>query len=230
MAIPSFYYKDLALLDKTIELDPHESSHAISSRRLKSGHAVRIFNGEGLVALGVLGAATRKRVSVEINSVDQHKRPNRLLSVAVALPKGDRQKVMIDMLTQLGVFEIIPLRCDRSITKFRDSSRDKWERVAVEACKQSQNPWLPVISEEVVIGELLNDRDRNLMYAGIDTSLSTDIAEKFDELTVLVGPEGGFSENEFAKLHQFSVPSLSVGRYILRTEVAAVAVVSSLLD
>jgi len=55
-----------------------------------------------------------------------------------------------------------------------------------------------------------------------------DISQRFNDLTILVGPEGGFSEAEFAKLKQFSIPSLSVGAYILRTETAAIAATSVL--
>jgi len=201
MAIPSFYHADLAVSDKVIDLDSNESAHAIKSRRLKAGQAIRMFNGSGLVAL---------------------------ISVAVTAPKGDRQKVMIDMLTQLGVFEIIPLRCDRSITKFSENLYDKWLRVAIEACKQSQNPWVPIISNEVSFETLLSEVDRQFIFANADGMSALDISQRFNDLTILVGPEGGFSEAEFAKLKQFSIPSLSVGAYILRTETAAIAATSVL--
>ncbi len=228
MAIPSFYHADLAVSDKVIDLDSNESAHAIKSRRLKAGQAIRMFNGSGLVAHGVLSTVGRRNVSVDIESTKQLNRPDRLISVAVTAPKGDRQKVMIDMLTQLGVFEIIPLRCDRSITKFSENLYEKWLRVAIEACKQSQNPWVPIISNEVSFETLLSEVDRQFIFANADGMSALDISQRFNDLTILVGPEGGFSEAEFAKLKQFSIPSLSVGAYILRTETAAIAATSVL--
>jgi len=228
MAIPSFYHSQLVSEDKTISLDVNESAHAVKSRRLKLGQVVRVFNGDGLVANGVLSIIERRDVTVELESFEQFKRPERAISVAVAIPKGDRQKTMVDMLTQLGIFEIIPLRCDRSIAKYGQNTSQKWARAAIEACKQSQNPWLPRISSELSLDELLADEGRHFVFAsGNGLSLDNSVEHPCD-LTVLIGPEGGFSEREFAKFDQFSVPSISIGPYILRTEVAAVAAASVL--
>ena len=136
---------------------------------------------------------------------------------------------MIDVLTQLGVSEIIPLRCEHSVTKFTENMSQKWLRAAVEACKQSQNPWLPAISNECDLDELLSDGNRNCVFANADGLSLSELLDNCSNTTVLIGPEGGFSDNEFAKLKQFSVPSMAIGTYILRTEAAAIAAASVLI-
>lgn len=229
MAIPSFYFPQLALHDQLISLDSNEASHAVKSRRLRVGQEVRVFNGRGLVSIGNLSVVERREVAVKLNAISEIAPTQRRISIAVAIPKGDRQKVMIDMLTQLGVFEIIPLRCERSVTQFSDNTSDKWKRIAIEACKQSQNPWLPKIADELGFDELLESGGRRFAFAHIGDALVFNTAESFSELTVLIGPEGGFSAAELAKLTQQSIPSISIGRYILRTEAAAVAVASTLV-
>jgi len=229
MAIPSFYHSSLAQQDQLISLDANESSHAIKSRRLGIGQQVRIFNGRGMVGAGVLSAMDRRQVTVELTSVEQLPRPARSISIAVAVPKGDRQKVMVDMLTQLGVFEIITLRCQRSVTKLSQTAFEKWSKVAIEACKQSQNPWLPIIIEETSLDDLLDFGDRRFVLANADGASPQDLLGDSGSVTALIGPEGGFSEQELTKLNKLSIPSMRIGPYILRTEAAAVAAVSALL-
>lgn len=228
MATPSFYHPQLKLHDELIKLDSNEASHAVKSRRLRTGQQVRVFNGLGLVAIGSLAAVDRRDVTVQLQSIKQVESATRRISIAVALPKGDRQKIMVDMLTQLGVFEIIPLRCKRSVSKFSENTLDKWVKVAVEACKQSQNPLLPKISNENELDQLLNCKDRTFAVANADGAKPSIIAKELSEITVLVGPEGGFSDSEFAMIKQAGIPSMRVGTTILRTEVAAVAIASVL--
>ena len=244
MSIPSFYYPSLTPQDSVVSLDAKEASHAAKSRRLRVGQQVRLFNGLGLVAMGALSLVERRNVMIELDSFEQLEAPARRVSIAVATPKGDRQKVMIDILTQLGVFEIIPVRCQYSETKFNHNTADKWVRVSIEACKQSQNPWLPRIASERDLDQLLgsweegcdnsnhsqrNQSQRNLVVANADGECLLNLTQDNSDVTVLIGPEGGFSEQEFVKLRQFSVPSMRIGPYILRTEAAAISAASMLV-
>jgi 16S rRNA (uracil1498-N3)-methyltransferase len=255
MSIPSFYHSSLNPQDSEVSLDPKEASHAAKSRRLRVGQQIRLFNGLGLAAKGVLSLVERRTVMVKLDSFEQLEQPARRVSIAVATPKGDRQKVMVDILTQLGVFEIIPVRCQYSETKFNDNTAEKWLRVSIEACKQSQNPWLPRIACEQELGQLLGsfaencnvsmssqasnihtdkghsrtDNQRILVAANADGDCLLSLAQGDSDVTVLIGPEGGFSEQEFATLRQFSVPSVRIGTYILRTEAAAISAASILV-
>jgi len=232
MAIPSFFHPNLIKDVSIIDLDPSEASHAVKVRRLRVGDAVRIFNGEGLSSNGVLQSFERRAVKVELLGFEEHPRPDQIVSVAVAIPKGDRQKVLIDALTQLGVFEIIPLRCERSVTKSSKNTVEKWQRAAIEACKQSQNPWLPNISDEQSIEQLLAQSTRAFYYADATGDLVSELRDQPQRsmlTTIIVGPEGGFTPNEFSTFEQKSIPSFKLGPYILRTEAAAIAAVAAFI-
>jgi len=223
MAIPSFYYPDLKPELELVSLPAQEAAHAFKSRRLNVGDKVRVFNGFGLLAWAQICTAERREVTLEIERIERAAKPGAKLTIATSIPKGDRQKVMLDMLTQLGIAQIIPLRCERSITKFSNNMADKWRRVMVEACKQSQNPWLPTLLSELTLPELLQDQERNFVYADADGVCGSHLFGEHRQYTILIGPEGGFSDAELQELRTRQLPVIGLGPHILRTEAAAVA-------
>ena len=223
MATPSFYHPSLNEQDSIVNLSAAEASHAVSARRLKVGHKVRLFDGLGLVAYGELSTAARRTVAVSIKSFERLEKPNKRLTIAVASPKGDRQKNMLDMLTQLGVSDIIPLSCEYSITKFNDKVREKWQRVVIEAAKQSQNPFLPIIHKNISLNDLISDTSKTVLVANAGGQSILELNFPLEELIVVVGPEGGFSDAEFDLFENSTITSIALGGHILRTEAAAVA-------
>ena len=128
MAKPCFYYPDL--IDNTkvgccYELPASESAHALQSRRLKEGSQIQLIDGIGCLAEAVIVESGRRVVSVRIDSVSEWSRTKPLIHCFIAMPKGDRQKVMVDMLTQIGVASITPLVCERAISVPKDTQLDK---------------------------------------------------------------------------------------------------------
>ena len=232
MAKPCFYYPDLignTEVGSRYELSASESAHALQSRRLTVGSQIQLIDGVGSLVEATIVETGRRVVSVQLDSISELSRAKSLIHCFIAMPKGDRQKVMVDMLTQLGVFEIIPLLCERSVSKFSDSACKKWQRVAVEACKQSQNPWVPKIASQIPLLELLGSRKTGLVLADSEGASPDEVLSSFSSITLLIGPEGGFSKHEFSQINQIEIPSLRVSSHILRTETAAVAAVSALL-
>lgn len=226
MATPSFYHPSLNEQDSFVSLDAAEASHAVKARRLKVGQEVRLFNGNGLVAFGPLSQIDRRSASVEIRVCNRIALSERQLSVAVAIPKGDRQKVMLDMLTQLGVSEIRPLFCEYSVTKFSDKMLEKWRRITIEAAKQSQNPYLPTIQECSTVQEFVEHCDKPMLVANADGVSLCDCDFSDPKLWVIIGPEGGFSDVEFELFKSNDITSIALGGHILRTEAAAIAAAS----
>lgn len=226
MSTPSFFHHSLAESDGIVVLSAEESSHATGARRLRVGQRIRLLNGKGLIAEGLIASASRREVSVELDLFRQADSPSRFLTVATAVPKGGRQKVMVDILTQLGVAKIVPLTSQFSISKFDDRVREKWQRYAIEACKQSNNPWLPEMAEQQSFSAFLDNCDDDIMVADqaglpLQKSLTT-----LEYTTIVIGPEGGFSELEQKQLIKCGVKPVRLGSYILRTEAAAIAAAS----
>ena len=230
--MPSFFHHGLELNSSHLSLNPEESQHAIRARRLRVGDKVSVINGRGLIASCTLESIDRSVASLVVNSSELKDAPRQKLSIASALPKGDRMRTMIDMLAQLGASRFVPLRCAHSVQKCRASMLGKLQRYALEASKQSNNPWLMHIDAEQNIRELIGSavsQESVLAYADnngcplLDHSLST------HDLCVAIGPEGGFSPTELTAFEECEVPAIKLGSTILRTETAAVAVAAQWL-
>ena len=224
MAIATFYHPSFKIDDELIVLSEQESLHALKSRRLRRGDQLQVINGQGLLGLGVIQEESRTALRVLIQKSDQRvKRCN--IKVATAIPKGDRQKNMIDMIAQLGADQIQPLNCEHSVTRFKPNMLIKWQRIAAEACKQSQNPWLPVFLPEVTITELISINEGVMLFADIDGEPLVELNDLFgkepDNVTIIIGPEGGLSAKELQSLKKTDSQAIRFGRNILRTELAA---------
>lgn len=227
MSLPTFFHADLDAKETLIELSPQESQHAAKARRLKAGSPVRVLNGRGLVADAQIHAVERSKATLKIDSTKEFARPRLSLCIATAVPKGDRQKVMLDMMSQLGVTQIMPLECEYSVTRFGSNMHDKWVRATIEACKQSQNPWLPEVLSAQQATSLQPSESQSVFYAdGSGQSMSSLVDASCSNIMIAIGPEGGFSAAEVTHFETVGMQAIRLGDHILRTEAASVAAVS----
>jgi 16S rRNA (uracil1498-N3)-methyltransferase len=141
MGIPRFYVEQLA--GPSVRLSDREAAHAVRARRLAVGDEIAIFDGQGHQTIARLSAVTRSIVEATVGEITIRPRPTPALSLAVALPKGPRQDVLIEKCTELGVAALIPLITERSISGASDHKLDRWRQIAIEAAKQSAQAWLP---------------------------------------------------------------------------------------
>lgn len=232
-ALPWFYHPHEFAEGGRVQLDPEEARHASGARRLHSGEAVCLFDGLGRVARATIvdiGARGRE-VEVELGDVQSVVAPRPVVHLASALPKGDRQSVMLDMATQLGMASFAPLQCERSIVKASAHASERWRRICVEACKQSHRAYLPKILPAVSLATAIHDADHTVWLAhpgGEKPARVLDQAESMEQVTILVGPEGGFTEAEAEEAQAAGAVPLGLGDGILRIETAAVALLSFL--
>ena len=233
MSISRFYAPEAFVVGSSVELDAEQSRHALKSRRLKTGNVVELLNGEGQVAFVKLSDKSSRSAAIfEVNDVRTDVRPENDLTTAVAVPKGGRQKVMVDMLAQLGVARVVPLNCERSSTRANGKLVEKWRRVVIESCKQSGRAWFPEVADSMEILEYAKraqEEGSQLILADPDGEVGGGDVNEFDCVVCLVGPEGGFSENEHEVLLTLGAIPVAVAPHILRVETAAVAMASAVL-
>ena len=226
MSRATFYHPQLLESDSIVELSAEESVHAVKSRRLRVGQEIRLFNGEGLVADAELSSIHRGSVQATLLKCRQLARNKNTISVLTAIPKGDRQRFMVDMLCQLGVEQITPLNCEHSVTRFNEKIAQKWQRYAIESCKQSQNAWLPLIQEGQHLAKLLELKKgvgEVWFYADRDGKLLANTVPVAHDRTIFIGPEGGFSAHEIELFKAAEGTPVRLSDNILRTEAAAIA-------
>jgi 16S rRNA (uracil1498-N3)-methyltransferase len=195
--------------------------------RAKIGDAVRLFNGRGSEWPAQVVQIGRDTVSLEIGTacVD---RPSgsRLLTVAAALPKGDRQKWMVEKLTELGVGRLIPLATTRGVAEATAGAQARLERGVIEACKQCGRNTLMEVAAGHTLDQLLAAIPAGtyglIAHPG-GSPLNTGALRAATAVLALVGPEGGFTDDELVAADRSGLVRVSLGPHILRVETAAIS-------
>lgn len=215
-----------------IRLSEQEARHARLSRRLSVGDAIALFDGHGRHAEGEIVVASKSAVEVAVHAVIDRPRSTTALTLAVAMPKGPRQDVLIEKCTELGVAAIQAIHAERSVAKTSEHRRDKWRRTTIEAAKQSGQCWLPELHEPIGLDDLLK------RVASFDLAVAAmvpremppaSVVEMIDALRnarhvlAFVGPEGGWTPAEAEALAGAGVRPISMGPNVLRIETAAIA-------
>ena len=237
MRVPRFLVSDMPS-SGTVVLPESESHHAIKVLRMRNGEEVELFDGAGNVASGTIISVDRREVVVGIEQVRLE--PNDhfgRITLAVALPKGDRQRGTIEKLTELGVDRLIPLVTTYGVAEISERNAGRIERYSVEACKQSGRNRLVVIEEPLDTTSLC-ERIRAAAHSGIlawvlhppgqaekEPDIMYRLTARFLEspppgVLFVIGPEGGFSEEEIAEMSGAGASILSLGARILRVETA----------
>ncbi len=226
-----FYCADLPAAGERVTLDAEESRHAAGARRLATGDRLTLFDGRGRLAQATLLSATRRGAEVRIAQV-QTVPPPLPLHLACALPKGDRQAVLFDMATQLGMTGFTPLVCARSVVKPGPSAAARWSRICVEACKQSRRAYVPQLHAAAAPGAVAAtaaaDGQAVWIAEPAHAPASVVVARGVGApgLTLLIGPEGGFTAEEVATVVANGGVAVDLGPAILRIETAAAALLS----
>ncbi len=149
MTFAQYLVADLPAGDSLV-LDGPEGRHAATVKRARVGEQLLISDGRGSVVTGTVTAVDRDRVELSVDSRQVVAAPDPRLVVVQALPKGDRADLAVELLTELGVDEIVPWSAAHSVARWdagkADRGVERWERTAREAAKQSRRAWLPVVA------------------------------------------------------------------------------------
>ena len=235
MSEPLFYSEQLAEPGAMLHLTGDEARHAAAARRLHDGDTLWLFDGHGGIARATLLRTTARGQTLELRIEERRSEapPRPALHLACALPKGDRQQVLLDMATQLGMTRFTPLDCARSVVKPGANSPARWRKICLEACKQSRRLYLPTIEASSTLSEVARRAAAEGSQAWLAhpaaqaVSVAAAADQRINDVTLLVGPEGGFTEAEMEQAVATGARPLTLGASILRIETAAVALVAA---
>lgn len=233
-----FYYPSTLTVGQIVELDERETRHAAGSRRLRIKEQVLLFDGKGMVASGEIAelGVQRGRLGVYIRSLEIVDRQQPLVHLACALPKGDRLTGLLDMATQLGMDRFVPLICRYSNTRVNNPPPPRWQRVCIEACKQSHQLYVPELSAPKSPTDIIEVKSESHLIWCADPAgeplwnVLQDASKNWippQILTLMIGPEGGFSQEEVELFTKYDIKRVNLGSKILRIETAAVALLQS---
>jgi 16S rRNA (uracil1498-N3)-methyltransferase len=218
------FYANCPLAPGPVVLTGAEAHHLATVMRCRPGDAVCVFNGDGAEYPAIVVEVHKRQVVLEVS---RHHNPQRELTfrleVAAPMPKGDRGDFLVEKLTELGVTRFVPLKTQRSVVHPRDTRLEKLQRTVIEASKQCGRNLLMEVGPLTDWADYCRDAElpslRLLAHPGMDSPPSRGDAD----VTVAVGPEGGFIDDEVAAAQAAGWRGVGLGPRILRVETAALA-------
>ena len=235
MRLKRIYYKSTLNVDSTVELDSDAAHYLINVLRLKQNDELILFNGNDGDVLGELSTNTKREVKIHLKEViGEPLNSGIYIHLALGLSKGDRMDYAIQKSVELGVSEITPLYTEFSVVKFREEKRlenklGHWRRIAISSCEQSGAQSPPSVNNPITLSDFVEKNSETTKIV-----LDTSGEEKFQDLEIvspislLIGPEGGLSDNELKQVEQRGFTRISLGPRTLRTETAPVAAIAIL--
>jgi 16S rRNA (uracil1498-N3)-methyltransferase len=212
---------------QTVTLTADEARHLREVLRLKPGDAVSVFDGEGKEFRGVVAQARREFAELELHGEMLPARPESPLQItlAVALLKGEKFDLVVQKATELGVNKFVPLITRHADIKLRDEADaakrvGRWQRIALEAAKQSGRALVPEINLPVSFESVLTSS--SLLFSERGGRSLNEVQEQFDAVTAITGSEGGWSDEELERANSAGAKTITLGGRILRAETAAI--------
>lgn len=236
MSAPVFVAEDVSA--ERIVLTGPEGHHAAKVRRLRVGEAVDVVDGRGVRASCVVAAVGRDEVTLDVQGRTTEPPATPRLVLVQALAKGDRGELAVELATEVGVDEVVPWSAARCVVRWDGERGEKalarWRSTAREAAKQSRRAWLPAVQpvhSTRQLLELVRAADATLvLHEAATVPLATADLPDAGSVLLVVGPEGGLTEEELAVLTEAGAAVVRLGPSVLRTSTAgaaAAAVVSA---
>ncbi len=234
MRTTRIYLNNRITSGETLALSTSASNHLIRVLRCKKNSAVTVFNGEGGEFSATLLNGNPKAASVIINNfVDTNRESPLRIILIQGLSRSEHMDTTIQKATELGVTEIIPVICERSVSINRERASKKserWNQIAISACEQSGRNLLPEIHQAITFEQAINEVSagtRLVLDPAAEKGLNS-IKPGISSICILSGPEGGLSEQEIKTASDAGYNRIKFGPRILRTETAGPAVISAL--
>ena len=227
-----FYNPNISPNDSEFSFDKEESKHIVKVLRKTEGNILHVTNGLGNLFTTEIILASEKKCIVSIIKIETHQPTDFYVHLAVAPTKmNERFEWFLEKATEIGIHEITPIICDRSERKIINNER--FDKIIQSAMKQSLQFFMPKLNDPQTFQNfILQPNAGNLCIAHCEETekkLLKNNVTKNEKYTILIGPEGDFSEKEikFAIENKFS--PVSLGNTRLRTETAAIVACHSIV-
>lgn len=237
MSAPRFYCPPPLPLNTNAELPPEAAHHASRVLRLRMGDAVQIFDGLGNALDATIHSIKGKHVLLgNLQTVLDAGSSNLRIHLAQAMCSSEKMDWVIQKATELGVSSIQPVQTQRSVAKLSEARAGKrsahWQGVAVAACEQCGRNTLPLVQPTMELDAWLAMQKglihKKFILLPEGAGALHEQAEAQEDVVLLVGPEGGFSNDEALMAQHAGFVPIRLGSRVLRTETAAIAGIAAL--
>jgi 16S rRNA (uracil1498-N3)-methyltransferase len=221
-----------------LTLSGPEGRHATVVRRIGPGERVDLTDGAGLLVQCVVVAARPGELDLAVQGRHLTPPPACRVTVLQAILKGDRGELAVELMTEVGVDEIVPWEAERCVARWRADRADKalgrWRSAAREAAKQSRRAWFPMVSEQAQTAAALARVASADLALLLDPAAGQQLAgvalSDAGEVVLIVGPEGGLTESETTAFTEAGAVSARLGPSVLRGSTAGAVAAALVLS
>ncbi len=238
-----FFVAPEAVQDNVVYFDAELARHMGKVLRLSAGEQVTVCTGDGAAYLVELEQFSKDEVlGCVLEQMDNLKETDLEVVLYQGMPKGDKLELIIQKCTELGISAVVPVETDRSVVHLDGAKAGKklerWQKIAQEASQQSKRVQVPTVGPYYNWKQFLQQLSKEggltiVFWEDEQTQSLKDLlrsqANKPQRINLIVGPEGGLSEEEVAQLRELGAVSASLGKRILRTETAGMAGLSMIM-
>lgn len=229
------YTSQTLLPADSIELEGQASHYLTRVLRLSEGDSLTLFNGDGRDYSAEISGVRNKLVQVRLLESKKPGNESPLkINLVQAICRGERMDYVLQKATELGVFSIQPLKSQRVEVRLDETRQAKrmahWQGVVISACEQSGRALVPEVKTPLSLPEWMTStvESPSLVLDPFAENRLSDLSIALDPISILVGPEGGFTDEEMAKACANDVMPVSLGPRVLRTETAGPAAIAVL--
>jgi 16S rRNA (uracil1498-N3)-methyltransferase len=238
-----FYVTPAQIQGNTVTITGSDVNHIRNVLRMKQGGEIVICNGQGKDCYCIISKVSETEITAEIRSEkDTGTELKARITLFQGLPKKDKLELIVQKAVELGVCEIVPVMTKRVVVKLEDGKKEekkleRWQAIAEEAAKQSGRGIIPVIRPVQSFKDAVYSAGR-LQIALIPYENASGMQHtrelmnslgQFKSIGVFIGPEGGFEEAEIELAEAVGIYPVTLGRRILRTETAGLAILSMMV-
>lgn len=235
-SLPVFSVDELPVTGEAT-LDGPEGKHAATVRRMRAGAALLLSDGRGGLARCEVLEPGRDTLRLSVEHTWRVPSPEPAVRLVQALVKGERGELAVELATEAGVDSVTPWRAARCVARWEDGPRGakalaRWRNTAAQAAKQARRPWTPEVDDPRGtrdVAELVGRAQGALvLHEAAETSLAEVELPTAGELVLIVGPEGGVSEDELATLTNAGAQPVRLGPEVLRASTAGAVALGAL--
>jgi 16S rRNA (uracil1498-N3)-methyltransferase len=216
----------LSLKPGNLQLSERDSHHLRDVLRLRVEDEIELFDSVGRTATATVSQITGTVLTVRVNEIREAP-GTRTLTLATALPKGERADWLVEKLSELGVYRFIPLQTERSVVHPEGKNKfERWNRIAAESAKQSRRAGVMTIDPLTFLAQALADAPPLVLYLSTDpaaATLGSQLPGNDESLALFIGPEGGWTDDEIQLFSDHKIQPARLTQTILRIETAAIS-------
>ncbi len=215
-----FYSESLNDNTKFVDLTDFDKKHLFKTLRADIGENIGLLNGKGIIAT----AKILEKNSFEIISLSKYSEPKTKIHLYLAMPKKQKIDTLLKQATEVGISTINPIITTNNAFKYIPKYLEKWQQSLIEGCKQSKNPYCPIINPPINFIDAIN-KVKNIpaFYGAVKESNQFNNDKLNADLAWFVGPEGGFTDEEEKTMELSNFIPFNISPHIMRIETAVIA-------